>query len=111
VLKYLESLGDADPRYPDLPMTDADHAAIGGDYAFGPGPTERLRVARNKAGAATIQRPGNFERGLFHHGALVFNPSGAEAVRIRFEVTGARASTLVVDDGIVVTRALRVAGD
>src|SRR4029079_13815038 len=35
VLKYLELLVDADPRYTDLPLTDADLAAIVGEYAFG----------------------------------------------------------------------------
>ena len=58
VLKYLESLGDADPRYTDVPVSDADQAAIVGEYAFGTGATERLKVAKNARGILTIQRPG-----------------------------------------------------
>ena len=95
MLKYLESLGDADPRYTDLPLTDAEQAAIAGDYTFGSGATERLKVAKNARGVAhRSQRPAACERNLFHQGGLVFNPAGAEAVRIRFDVAdeqGARA--------------------
>src|SRR3954468_4064920 len=34
VLKYLESLGDADPRYTDLPLGTDEQTAIAGEYAF-----------------------------------------------------------------------------
>jgi len=102
VLKYLESLGDADPRYPDVPLTDVEQTAIVGEYSFGSGPTNRFRVAKGARGF-TIQRPGGAERNLFHHGGLVFNPPGGEAVRIRFE-NGAVA----VEDGPVITRASRI---
>lgn len=107
VLKYLETLGDADPRYPDAPLTDAEQAAIIGEYGFSAGATDRLRIAKGPRGL-TIQRSGQSERGIFHHGGLVFNPAGAEAVRIRVEVAGGRASTLTVEDGPVVARAARI---
>jgi hypothetical protein len=103
VLKYLESLGDADPRYTNLPVSEADQAAIVGDYAFGAEPAERLKVAKNTRGTLFIQRSGQSERGLSHQGSLVFHPVGAEAVKIRFE-----AQTLVVEDGPLVVRAKRV---
>ena len=105
--KYLESLGDADPRYPDLPLTDAEYAAITGEYRFGPGATEGFTVARNARGMLTIARTGATERNLFHHGGLVFNPAGAEAVRIRFERTDGAASRLIVTDGPSVVTAQR----
>jgi hypothetical protein len=106
-LTYLESVGDADSRYTDLPIGEAEQAAIAGDYAFGAGATERLKVAKNARGALTITRTGGSERNLFHHGGLVFNPAGAEAVRIRFEVSGGKAQVVVVEDGPVVVRATR----
>jgi hypothetical protein len=108
VLKYLESLGDADPRYTDLPLTDAEQASITGDYAFGAAAGERLTVARNARGAFTIVRTGGVERNLFHHGSLEFNPAGAEAVKIRFEVADGKAQTLIVEDGSTLVRAKRI---
>lgn len=99
VLKYLESLGDADPRYTDMPLTEAEQAAIVGDYAFGAGATDRLTVAKGPRGF-TIQRPGGSARNLFHQGGLVFLPAGAEAVRI--EIRLAPDKTLTVRDGSVV---------
>ncbi len=108
VLKYLESLGDADPRYPDIPLTDAEQASIVGEYSFGPGAADRLKVAKGPR-AFTIQRPGSSERNLTHVGGLAFIPAGAEAVRIRFEAGAGAARALTVEDGPVVTRAERVA--
>jgi len=102
VLKYLESLGDADPRYPDVPLTDVEQTAIVGEYSFGSGPIDRFKVAKGARGF-TIQRPGGAERNLFHHGGLVFNPPGAEAVRIRFE-----SGAVTIEDGPVITRASRI---
>src|SRR3954470_14366014 len=49
-LKYLEGLGDADPRYTDVPIVETDPAVLAGEYAYGSGTTERLTVARNARG-------------------------------------------------------------
>ena len=108
VYDYLQSLGDADPKYVNLPVADTDVARITGEYAFGPTAGDRLIVARTEKGALTIQHPGTFERGLFHQGDLVFLPMGAEAVRIRFDVPDREASALFVEDGAQVVRAERV---
>jgi len=107
VYGYLQSLGDADPRYIDLPVTDEDATRIVGEYTFGPAPADRLIVARTEKGSVTIQHPGTFERGLFHQGSLSFLPMGAEAVRIRFELSGLRATALIVEDGPLSVRAAR----
>jgi hypothetical protein len=105
VLKYLESLGDADPRSPDVVLADAEQTAITGTYAFGAAAADRFTIAKGPRGF-TIQRgEGPQRNNLFHHGGLVFNPAGAEAVRIRFEPGG---SALTIEDGPVVTRAKRL---
>ena len=108
VLKYLEALGDADPRYADLPVSDADQSAIVGEYAFGAGATERLKVAKNARGTLIIQRPGQGERGLSHQGSLAFIPAGAEAVRIRFDLSDGKARAVIVEDGALIVKAQRL---
>jgi hypothetical protein len=108
VVRYLEALGDADPRYTNLPLTDGDQSAIAGDYAFGAGPADRFRVSKNTRGDLTIARTGMVERNLFHQGGLVFNPSGAEAVKIWFDVTDGRARKLMLEDGAAVINAARI---
>ncbi len=108
VVRYLEAAGDADPRYPNEPLSEADRALLVGTYAFGGGATERLVVAVSARGALTIKREGAGERTLFHQGARVFNPPGAEAVRIRFEPAAERAEALVVEDGPMRIRARRI---
>lgn len=106
VLSYLASLGDADPRYANEPVSDDDQKAIVGTYAFGGGPTDTLTIAPGKNGL-TIKRDGAVERNLFHLGARVFHPAGAEAVRIRLQGGNGRATALTIEDGPLVVTAAR----
>ncbi len=101
MIKYVESLGDADQRYPNQPLPAEEAAHLLGTYAFGSGRTERFVVSRNPRGDLVIRREGEGDRNLFHHGGRVFNPAGAEAVRIRFEPGTGRATTLRILDGPV----------
>jgi hypothetical protein len=108
VVKYLENLGDADTKYPSAALSAGDPEALVGTYTFGPNPTDRLIVATNARGGLGVTRDGQGERLLWHHGNRVFNPAGAEAVRLRFEPATGRATTLVVVDGPVQLEAKRL---
>lgn len=107
VVKYLEALGDADPRYPNEPIAEEDVKGLLGTYTFGPGATHQLVVSRTGKGAVVVKREGESGQNLFHHGGRIFNPPGAEAVRIRFEPAVGRATILTVVDGGVALRATR----
>jgi hypothetical protein len=54
-----------------------------------------------------MKREGMADRPLWHHGGRMFNPAGAEAVRIRFEPATGPASSIVVEDGDIRVRAIR----
>jgi hypothetical protein len=108
VVSYLERLGDADPRYPNLPLSDAEQAALTGDYAVDNGTLGRLRVGKNARGDFAIAGPDvMIDRVLFHQGGLIFNPAGAEAVKIRFQFDGERVVSLTVEDGDALLTARR----
>jgi hypothetical protein len=107
VINYLESLGDADPRYANEPLSDAERNAIAGTYGFGAAADERIKVFVNDRGALVIQREGAAERNLFHLGSRVFHPPGAEAVRISF-AAGERSASLRIQDGPAIVTAARV---
>ncbi len=100
VTAYLESLGDADPRYTNETLDEAAVKELAGTYSFGAGSRDRLIVTLNSRGLA-IKREGAIERNIFHLGGRVFNPAGAEAVRIRFEPLSGRATTVTIQDGPV----------
>lgn len=99
VVRYLESLGDADPRYPNEPLAAADVAALTGTYGFGEAANDKFVVSTPPRGGLMIRREGMFDRALWHHGRRVFNPAGAEAVRIRFAPATGRALEVTVEDG------------
>jgi hypothetical protein len=104
VAKYLETLGDADPAYAPAPLSAAEKTAIAGVYAFGTRPNDRLEIGEDRQGFPTVLRPGGTVRRLIHVGSLQFHPVGADAVRLKFEVTEGRAATLtVLDPEVVVT--------
>jgi hypothetical protein len=103
-IKYLEGLGDADPRYANEPVSADDADALAGTYMFGSGASERFVVSRNSRGVLVIKREGDVDRNLFHQGSRVFIPAGAEAVRIQFQPqTGTPSTVQVVDGPINVT--------
>jgi hypothetical protein len=106
VLAYLESLGDADPRYTNEPLSAADRAAVAGMYSFGDGANDRFSVTSEERGSS-IQRAGAVARPMFHLGGRVFHPTGAVSVRIRF-AAGERAASLTVEDGPLTVVAVRV---
>jgi len=107
VAKYLESLGDADRVYTNLPLADGDTDALAGTFTYGSGEAQTLSVASTPRGL-TIKRQGSVERNLFHLGSRTFHPAGADAVRIRFEPDTRPAGYVTIEDGPVVVTAKRV---
>ena len=101
VLRYLESLGDAD-RPPAAPLPDTELAALAGIYTFGDAPADRIEVTFSK-GTLLFTRQGTIGRPLYHTGDKAFYPAGAEAVRIRFS-----DSALTVHDPKLVLTAKRI---
>ncbi len=106
---YLESLGDADAGQKGLPVPSEENTAIQGVYAFGNGPDERLKVFEAKRGLA-IERQGHNHRTMLRVGPWEYHPTGAPAVRIRFDSTGSRPNSLTIVDAALEVTARRVQG-
>jgi hypothetical protein len=100
---YLISLGDAGERPADRPMAEEELGALLGVYRFGAGPRDRLEVARRTGGGMpgqlTVRREGGTVRNLFHLGERVFQPAGAEKVRLRFSAESPARTLTLVDEG------------
>jgi hypothetical protein len=97
VTRYLESLGDADPKLDVLPLAAGEEAALLGTYRFGPGENDRIEIAKGRMGLA-FERAGGTSLRLFHRGDLAFSPAGAERVRIRFRLEQGSVVALAVED-------------
>ncbi len=106
---YLESLGDADIGQKGLPVPSEENTAIQGVYAFGNGPDERLKVFEAKRGLA-IERQGYNHRTILRVGPWEYHPTGAPAVRIRFDSTGSQPNSMTIVDAALVVTARRVQG-
>lgn len=98
VVAYLTALGDADPKFPLVDLAASEGAKLVGAYEVGPAERDRFLVSQ-KDGQLQIERPGGAARRLFHLGRLEFFPTGAEAVRIRFELKVDGSAELTIVDG------------
>lgn len=109
VVAYLTALGDADSSPALAPLSASEMERLAGSYAFGPAADDRLEVTvdRDKLG---VVRPGGTRRVLFHLGDHAFYPAGAEAVRVRFTLSGERSAALTVHDPDLVLEARRTLG-
>ena len=101
VYDYLASLGDAGSEA-QAPLTQADLDAIVGVYPFGPADHDLINVTAEK-GSVTWTRAASMGRPLFHHGNRVFNPAGAEAVRIAFTAEPAGTRMSISDPDVVLS--------
>jgi hypothetical protein len=88
VVAYLKTVEGSGERPADKEMPPEEVDALVGVYTFGPKPTDAFEVARRKGGGMpgqlTVQLLEGAPRNLFHLGDRVFQPAGAEAVRLRF---------------------------
>jgi hypothetical protein len=108
VVKYLESVGDADRRPSTESLDPGDRDAVVGEYAFGTADRDRfvIDVRNDQLG---IERPGQTRRMLFHSGGLVFFPSGVPSFRIAFARSGGPATQLTLANPEVFLTAKRLA--
>jgi hypothetical protein len=107
VVKYLESVGDADRRPTTAPLDPADRDAIVGRYVFGPGPRDYFEIDLNN-GQLGIMRPGGTRRGLGHTGALSFFPTGVPSLKIGFTRAGDQVTHMTLAEPDVYLTAKRV---
>ena len=108
VVEYLETLGDADVGQPNLPIDEQSARTYAGDYE----PRDATGVVfhiqfHEKHSILTFQRDERPLRFLQRESEHVFNPGGAPAVRLTFEVSGDQAKTLVISDGELQVQATR----
>jgi hypothetical protein len=107
VLKYLESLGDADQRALSQPIFDAEKEVYIGRYVFGKGKDDVLTVDKSSQGLLWIRRTEQFGRTLNRVEEHAFAPTGTSKVVIRFKVEGGKATSLTIHDPGPVLTAVR----
>ena len=105
-IRYLDGLGDADLRPPTVELERADRDRLVGEYIYGSGARDRfvVDIDRDQLG---IARPGTTRRLLFHHGQLVFFPSGVPSVKIAFAHEDGVVRMTVANPDVLVTASRR----
>lgn len=107
VEQYLEALGDADITATSLDVSDADKEIYIGRYSFGADPDYSFEVLRNRRGMLAIRRGGRVSRTMHRVEQHAFAPTGAPAVRIRFDIAADRAVSMTIHDPIPLVKATR----
>ncbi len=94
VMEYLESKGLK--RDDPFVMDRADAEQYFGQYAWGPGDTERFEIGWfERRSALTLARTGQTTRNLIPLGGHRFSPAGARHIVVRFDVSGTSAKLIV----------------
>jgi len=107
VVKYLKSLGDADPRAMNLELSDEQKKQYTGTYRFGDGANDTLEVLVHSQGNLAIRRGNGNVHILKRVEENGFAPAGATAVRVRFRMADGRGASLTVHDPEPVVTATR----
>lgn len=102
VVEYLKTVGGADDKWPQQPLSAAEKTKLIGSYVFGLGPADRVEITATND-QLSIARPGKYARGLTHLGSFEFVPIGAEHVRIRIAESGSAMVLTVHDPDVVLT--------
>ncbi len=107
-INYLEGLGDADARAPDLELTAAEKESYLGDYRYGDGPKDGLTVSVNKRKLLCLGKLGQFGGALYQRSAHVFAYNGTTSVTVDFEVREGRVLSLTIHEPGLVLKAVKV---
>ena len=109
VVAYLDALGDADTGAISGDMTKEQKQIYLGNYAFGTGSDNTFIVELHRLGWLSLKKK-NYGTGRRLN--LVepnsFAPSGAPAVRVRFEVVDRKATSLTIHDSMPLVKAVRI---
>ncbi len=108
VVEYLEQIGDADIAQTSSPLSEEEKLSYTGDYSFGTEANLKMRISVNKDGSLSITRlPDGTNRRIFYLGNHEFYPTGAPAVRVRFDVQQGKKISLSIIDGTPMLTAQR----
>jgi len=102
VVRYLETVADADRRPTSTPLDAEAAARLVGTYRFGDAERDHfvVDIRREQLG---LQRPGTNRRFLLHTGGNVFFPSGVPSVRIAFREAADGMRLTILDPGEILT--------
>ncbi len=98
LLKYLEGIGDADPKSKDIEMSEEEKQKYLGDYLYGDGPTDGFSVKINMRKMLSLGKLGNFGGGLFQKAPNVFTYNGIASVEISFQIENGNVVSLTVHE-------------
>jgi hypothetical protein len=109
--RYVESLGDADrsPSKAARPLTAEQQGVFVGEYALDGATSDahRFAIVVDRAQLSMKPKAGS-SRGVFVIGENEFFPVGVPSVRLRFEVMDGKATAVVIADGAMTVRAVRL---
>ena len=97
VVDYLDKVGDADIGEKNESIPEDEQQQILGTYVYGKSKNEQIQILVER-GELRIKRTGRVGRRLARTGVRQYHPTGAPEVRIRFDRSSERASSVTIED-------------
>lgn len=108
LIQYLESLGDADLKRPNLPLSNEEKEMYKGEYRFGKTDEDVFEISLNMRQMLQVGRKGEFGRPLNKIGKHQFSPSAAPSVELVFRVENTKAVSFMIKEPGLVLEATRI---
>jgi hypothetical protein len=107
LIAWLESIGGADIKEKDIPLTPENQAKYLGDYRYGEGPTEGFSVRLNMTDRLCLGKLGQFGGALYQKEENKFTYNGISSVEIHFELKDGKVIALSIHEPDFSLKALK----
>lgn len=98
LIEYLESLGDADPKEPNIEMSEDQKQKYLGDYMYGDGEKDGFSIKLNMRKLLSLGKLGTFGGALYQKEKDVFTYNGISSVEIHFGWTEDQVTSLTIKE-------------
>lgn len=108
LIKYLESLGNADFREKYIELSESDQEKYLGDYKYGDGPDDGFSIKRNMRKLLSLGKLGKFGGAINQKSENVFVYNGTTSVEVSFQIIDNKVISLTVNEPDLTLKAIKV---
>lgn len=108
LVTYVENIGGADNRAPDIQMSETDKSKYIGDYLYGEGPEDGFSIKLNMRKMLSLGKIGKFGGGLYQKAPNVFTYNGVSSVEISFQIENNVVHSMTVHEPELVLLAKKI---
>lgn len=108
LIKYLETLGNADNQEKYIELSESQQEKYLGDYKYGEGPDDGFSIKRNMRKLLSLGKIGKFGGAINQKSENVFVYNGTTSVEVSFQIIDNKVISLIVHEPDLTLKAIKV---